>query len=273
MARRSAPLCSALTPANSPETPRCPCNSSTRSRRTASSSFATCASLRISRSRSAVTPARWTIRTGTTKSRASTAFHSIRRRTVDRPPTCAGRSHGMWTAARPTATNVRRWQRCFLRRRSRRKVVTLSSRAVMPCTPTSPAMRSRGSTHCASSTPSRRRSGVSLRTRHRNNSPRGGHAPHTSTRSCGRTAADVARCCWVRQPITSSAWTSTRAARSSPTCSHAATTPERVYRHEWSVGDTVIWDNRGVLHRVAPYEASSGREMLRTTILGDEPIQ
>ena len=52
-----------------------------------------------------------------------------------------------------------------------------------------------------------------------------------------------------------------------------ATRPERVYRHEWSVGDTVIWDNRGVLHRAIPYEATSPREMLRTTILGDEPIR
>jgi alpha-ketoglutarate-dependent taurine dioxygenase len=52
-----------------------------------------------------------------------------------------------------------------------------------------------------------------------------------------------------------------------------ATTPDRVYRHQWSVGDTVIWDNRGVLHRAAPYDPDSGREMLRTTVLGDEPIQ
>jgi len=52
-----------------------------------------------------------------------------------------------------------------------------------------------------------------------------------------------------------------------------STRPERVYRHEWSVGDTVIWDNRGVLHRVEPYDPSSPREMLRTTLLGDEPIQ
>jgi alpha-ketoglutarate-dependent taurine dioxygenase len=52
-----------------------------------------------------------------------------------------------------------------------------------------------------------------------------------------------------------------------------ATAPSLVYRHEWSVGDTVIWDNRGVLHRVCPYDASSPREMHRTTILGDEPIQ
>jgi alpha-ketoglutarate-dependent taurine dioxygenase len=48
---------------------------------------------------------------------------------------------------------------------------------------------------------------------------------------------------------------------------------ERVYRHQWSVGDTVIWDNTGVVHRAAPYDASSPRELLRTTVFGDEPIR
>lgn len=52
-----------------------------------------------------------------------------------------------------------------------------------------------------------------------------------------------------------------------------ATSADRVYRHHWSVGDTVIWDNRGVLHRAAPYDPDSPREMLRTTVLGDEPIR
>lgn len=52
-----------------------------------------------------------------------------------------------------------------------------------------------------------------------------------------------------------------------------ATVPEKVYSHTWSVGDTVIWDNRGVLHRAAPYDPGSPREMLRTTVLGDEPIR
>jgi alpha-ketoglutarate-dependent sulfate ester dioxygenase len=52
-----------------------------------------------------------------------------------------------------------------------------------------------------------------------------------------------------------------------------ATVPDKVYSHRWSVGDTVIWDNRGVLHRAAPYDPNSPREMLRTTVLGDEPIQ
>jgi alpha-ketoglutarate-dependent taurine dioxygenase len=52
-----------------------------------------------------------------------------------------------------------------------------------------------------------------------------------------------------------------------------ATGPDKVYCHNWSVGDAVLWDNRGVLHRAAPYDRSSEREMLRTTVLGDEPIQ
>jgi alpha-ketoglutarate-dependent taurine dioxygenase len=52
-----------------------------------------------------------------------------------------------------------------------------------------------------------------------------------------------------------------------------STGADKVYSHKWSVGDTVIWDNRGVLHRAAPYDPASAREMLRTTVLGDEPIQ
>lgn len=32
-----------------------------------------------------------------------------------------------------------------------------------------------------------------------------------------------------------------------------------VYSDEWRVGDTVIWDNRGVFHRAVPYDAASHR--------------
>jgi len=52
-----------------------------------------------------------------------------------------------------------------------------------------------------------------------------------------------------------------------------ATTPDRVYRHEWQVGDMVIWDNRGVLHRALPYDPMSPRDMHRTTLHGEEAIQ
>lgn len=51
-----------------------------------------------------------------------------------------------------------------------------------------------------------------------------------------------------------------------------ATAPERVYTHVWTEGDLVIWDNRGLLHRVLPYAWGSARDMHRTTIRGDEPI-
>ncbi len=52
-----------------------------------------------------------------------------------------------------------------------------------------------------------------------------------------------------------------------------STTPQRVCRHTWAVGDMVIWDNRGVLHRACRYDATSPRDMHRTTLHGNEPIQ
>lgn len=52
-----------------------------------------------------------------------------------------------------------------------------------------------------------------------------------------------------------------------------ATGPDFVYRHQWHVGDLVIWDNRGALHRALPYDFDSPRLMHRTTLVGDEPIQ
>jgi alpha-ketoglutarate-dependent taurine dioxygenase len=52
-----------------------------------------------------------------------------------------------------------------------------------------------------------------------------------------------------------------------------ATRTDFVYRHQWRVGDLVIWDNRGVLHRALPYDFDSPRLMHRTTLVGDEPIQ
>jgi len=48
------------------------------------------------------------------------------------------------------------------------------------------------------------------------------------------------------------------------------TLPRFTYRHEWSVGDLLIWDNTGVLHRAEPYPLDSGRVMDRTTLMGEE---
>lgn len=49
-----------------------------------------------------------------------------------------------------------------------------------------------------------------------------------------------------------------------------ATQPEFVYRHEWTAGDLLIWNNTGVLHRAEPYPLDSGRLMHRTTLMGEE---
>jgi len=45
-----------------------------------------------------------------------------------------------------------------------------------------------------------------------------------------------------------------------------ATQRERVFRHEWQVGDLVIWDNRSTLHRGRRFDISERRELRRTTI-------
>ncbi|OBA70338.1 taurine catabolism dioxygenase TauD [Mycobacterium sp. 1554424.7] len=50
------------------------------------------------------------------------------------------------------------------------------------------------------------------------------------------------------------------------------TTQDRFcYTHDWQVGDVVIWDNTGILHRALPYDPSSQRTLHRTTIAGEEP--
>lgn len=49
-----------------------------------------------------------------------------------------------------------------------------------------------------------------------------------------------------------------------------ATQPQFSYRHTWSLGDMVIWDNTGTMHRALPYDHKSGRLMHRTKLEGEE---
>lgn len=51
-----------------------------------------------------------------------------------------------------------------------------------------------------------------------------------------------------------------------------ATQPQFTYRHKWTVGDLVIWDNTGTMHRATPYDPSSGRLLQRTKLEGEEPF-
>jgi alpha-ketoglutarate-dependent taurine dioxygenase len=50
------------------------------------------------------------------------------------------------------------------------------------------------------------------------------------------------------------------------------TSEQFAYSHQWKVGDLVMWDNTGTLHRAEAYDPSSGRLLVRTKLKGDEPF-
>src|SRR4026209_196396 len=51
-----------------------------------------------------------------------------------------------------------------------------------------------------------------------------------------------------------------------------ATQPQFVYRHQWRVGDLVIWDNRATMHRATPFaDGKFRRELRRVTTLDVTP--
>jgi alpha-ketoglutarate-dependent taurine dioxygenase len=52
-----------------------------------------------------------------------------------------------------------------------------------------------------------------------------------------------------------------------------ATQPQFTIRHQWHVGDLVVWDNTGMLHRAQPYGEHSTRLMHRTTLAGTESVR
>lgn len=51
-----------------------------------------------------------------------------------------------------------------------------------------------------------------------------------------------------------------------------ATQDKYVYRHKWTVGDFLLWDNTGTMHRAGRYALDSDRLMHRTTLHGEEPV-
>ena len=51
-----------------------------------------------------------------------------------------------------------------------------------------------------------------------------------------------------------------------------ATQPQFTLRQKWRVGDLVIWDNTGMLHRALPFAPTSVRLLHRTTLAGEETI-
>lgn len=45
--------------------------------------------------------------------------------------------------------------------------------------------------------------------------------------------------------------------------------PPRVYRHRWTVGDLVVWDNRCLMHRACPYDKQYPRHLRGSRISGE----
>jgi alpha-ketoglutarate-dependent taurine dioxygenase len=45
--------------------------------------------------------------------------------------------------------------------------------------------------------------------------------------------------------------------------------PPRIYYHEWTPGDAVVWDNRCLLHRATPWDMNQPRVMWHSRIAGD----
>ena len=50
-----------------------------------------------------------------------------------------------------------------------------------------------------------------------------------------------------------------------------ATRAELTWRHQWRVGDILIWDNRCVMHHREPFDASARRVMHRIQCAGEKP--
>jgi len=47
---------------------------------------------------------------------------------------------------------------------------------------------------------------------------------------------------------------------------------EFAYRHQWQLGDVLMWDNRCTMHRREAFDAAARRIMHRTQIIGEVPV-
>jgi alpha-ketoglutarate-dependent 2,4-dichlorophenoxyacetate dioxygenase len=49
-----------------------------------------------------------------------------------------------------------------------------------------------------------------------------------------------------------------------------ATQPRFVYRHKWTEGDLIVWDNRCTMHRATPFDEMAVKRILHRTTVSDE---
>ena len=220
---------------------------------------ATCTSIPRRRCGSAARSARSTPRPATTRSRGSTGSASTPRRTP-RPSYLRATFDWHIDGCTPEDDAVSAEGDRAVRPSGRRRGGETEFASPMRLSTTSTSRSEAGWPVCGCCTPWRRRSGWSLPTRAPSSWPRGGDDPRRSIRSCGPTPPAAAR--WCSGASTDHVVGMDAAASRAllDDLLRRCTAPERVYRHEWSVGDTVIWDNRGVIHRAAPYDRRTRRE-------------
>ena len=51
-----------------------------------------------------------------------------------------------------------------------------------------------------------------------------------------------------------------------------ATLPQFCYMHKWKVGQVVAWDNRMLMHKRTPFDASKARFMWRSQTRGEAVV-
>jgi alpha-ketoglutarate-dependent 2,4-dichlorophenoxyacetate dioxygenase len=45
------------------------------------------------------------------------------------------------------------------------------------------------------------------------------------------------------------------------------------FHHEWCADDVIVWDNRSILHRATPYDASAHRRLMQRTTVSDGAVE
>ncbi len=161
---------------------------------------------------------------------------------------------------RASATCTPRWRRC------RPGLPPTASTAWSAGTPSWPP----ATTARATPTPTDREARASARSTPTSTTPTtGGGIPHPVVARHPETGREALYVELVRRPLRRRRPT-TRAGRSSTTCSARAVAPERTYAHDWQVGDLVVFDTIGTVHARGHVKAAERRTMRRCRTVVDE---
>ena len=97
------------------------------------------------------------------------------------------------------------------------------------------------------------------RTQLRKSEPRGRRCHRGSIPWCGLGVTAASPCCWAPPAERVVGWPAREGRALLEGLEEWATQDKFVLRHEWRVGDLVVWDNTGMLHRALPFTPTSPR--------------